>query len=77
MFYKNPEMNHLVDLAAASPSNPQRYGYFRQAERIILEDAPCVFLGSANSFALRQPWLKGRILEPFGVYRLDRAWREP
>lgn len=78
MFYNNPQVNQLVDAAAASSSNPERFEFFRRAERIVIADAPCIFLGHANLFTLRQRWLRGDpILEPFGIYRLDRAWREP
>jgi peptide/nickel transport system substrate-binding protein len=73
-FYNNPEVNRLIDEAATCASRSQRYRLFQQAERIIVGDAPWIFLGHRNLFALRQPWLKGPILEPCGFYRIDRAW---
>jgi len=75
-FYNNPQVNRLIEQAGTTVDPPQRLGLLRQAERIILEDSPWIFLGYKNLFLLRQPWVKGPILEPFGFYRLDRAWRE-
>lgn len=77
MFYNNPAVNALIDRAASSPSNPERYKLFQQAERIVMDDAPCVILGYQNLFALRQPSIRGEVLESFGVFRLDRVWRQP
>ena len=75
-FYNNPELNRLIDAASVSAEPQTRFRLFQQAERLVVADAPWIFLGYRNLFLLRQPWLKGPILEPFGYYRLDRAWRE-
>lgn len=76
-FYYNPEVSQLIRAAAGLVRNVDRFALLNRAERRVVEDAPWLFLGHANIFLLRQPWLKGPILEPSGVYRLDRAWREP
>ena len=41
-----------------------------------MRDAPWVFLGHRNLFALRQPWLKGPIMDAMSGYRFDRIWIE-
>ncbi len=75
-FYNNAEVNRLVDEAAANPTLSARFALYRQAEEIIVRDAPALFLGHPNIFALKQPWIKGRLIEPLFPFRLDRVWRE-
>ena len=53
-----------------------RYALYQQAEEIIVRDAPFIFLGYPKFFALKQPWVKGRLIEPLWPFRLDRIWKE-
>jgi len=73
-FYNNPEVNRLLELAAPEIDLPKRYALHQQAEELIVRDAPWVFLGHRNLFALRQPWLKGPIMDAMCGYRFDRLW---
>ena len=75
-FYNNPEVNRLLDLAAPEVDLPKRYALYQQAEEIIVRDAPWVFLCHGNLIVLRQPWLKGPIIEPLSWFRYDRVWIE-
>jgi peptide/nickel transport system substrate-binding protein len=75
-YYNNPEVTRLLEAGAAEPDLPRRYAIFRQAERQIIADAPWVFLGHGNVGVLRQPWLKGPIVEPVWPLRIDRVWVE-
>ena len=74
--YSNQSVNQLIAEAAPINDIPRRFGLYQKAERIIVAEAPWLFLGHRNLFVLRQPWLKGPILEPTGFYRLDRTWIE-
>ena len=75
-FYNNPAVNRLLDLAAPEVDLPKRYALYQQAEELIVRDAPMVFLGHSILFALRQPWLKGPIMDAIMNYRYDRVWIE-
>ncbi|HRY52152.1 MAG TPA: ABC transporter substrate-binding protein [Candidatus Paceibacterota bacterium] len=75
-FYANPKVDRLLDEAAAELRMPTRYALFQQAEEIIVRDAPFIFLGYPKFFALKQPWIKGRLIEPLWPFRLDRIWKE-
>ena len=75
-FYQNPEVDQLLDEAAPEIDLARRFETYQRAEQIIVRDAPCVFLGHQNKYALRQRRLKGRLLEPLWIYRLDRVWIE-
>ncbi len=75
-FYNNPEVNRLLDEASPTVEPARRVALYRQIEEIIVGDAPCLFLKHPNLCELRQPWLKGPLLEPLWPLRLDRVWIE-
>jgi ABC-type transport system substrate-binding protein len=75
-FYSNSVVNQLLDQGAAELDLPKRFAVYQQAEELIVRDAPWAFLGHPNLYALRQPWLKGPLLEPLAGYRFDRVWIE-
>jgi peptide/nickel transport system substrate-binding protein len=71
-FYHNPAVNRLLHEAAVEIDLPRRHRLYREAERMIVADAPWVFLGHYNQYGLRQPWIRGRLMEPLAPYRFDR-----
>ena len=75
-FYSNPIVDRLLDEAGPCPDVDRRFELYHKVERIVLRDAPYVPLGHRKLFALRQPWLKGNLIEPLWWYRLDRVWIE-
>jgi ABC-type transport system substrate-binding protein len=75
-FYQNPAVDQLLDEAGPETDLTRRFDLYQQVEKILVEDAPYVFLGHPKRYALRQRWLKGPLLEPFFVYRFDRVWIE-
>lgn len=75
-YYNNPEVNRLLDLAAPEGIDAKRHALYQQAEELIVRDAPWVFLGHWNLVVLRQPWLKGPLVEPLWWFRFDRVWIE-
>ena len=75
-FYNNPEVTRLLKEAAIQTDMPLRIKLYQRAEEMIVHDAPWAFMGHQNSFALRQPWLKGSPLDSLWIYRFDRVWFE-
>jgi oligopeptide transport system substrate-binding protein len=75
-FYNNPDVNDVLDRASLEINWQKRFKLYQQAEKMIVADAPWVFLGHGNGFALRQPWIKGQLMDPFWLYRFDRIWFE-
>jgi ABC-type transport system substrate-binding protein len=75
-FYNNREVNRLFDRADEEVDLPKRFALYQQAEELIVRDAPWVLLGHRNLHALRQPWLRGPLVEPLSFYRFDRVWIE-
>jgi ABC-type transport system substrate-binding protein len=75
-YYNNPEVNRLLDEASGTIDPVRRVALYRKTEAIIVDDAPCLFLQFPNIVELRQPWVKGALLEPLWPIRLDRVWIE-
>lgn len=67
-FYSNPRVDRLLNAAAVELNREQRLRLYQQAEAIIVQDAPWVFLFHTERYVLHQPWIKG--------YRLDPMWSE-
>lgn len=75
-FHSDPRIDRLLDAAGVEPRVEQRLGMYREVEKMLVDRASLIVLGHQNLFALRQPWLKGPILEPLWWFRLDRVWAE-
>jgi peptide/nickel transport system substrate-binding protein len=54
----------LIDAAAAAADEEQQKTFFRQAQRIIADDAPYVPLWYRRNVAIFQPDLEGVSLSP-------------
>lgn len=75
-FYRNPVLDALLDEASRSTTESQRVKLYRQAEELVVADAPWIFQGHMKLLGLRQPWLKGPLMDPLAWYRFDRVWIE-
>jgi len=73
-FYSNPEVNDLLREAAKETDAEARLGIYQQVERMIVDDAPWVFLYHPVRHALRQPWLRGHAMHPVWPQRLEKLW---
>ncbi len=57
--YATPQVDALLDRADGSMDPAERTRLYREAEKIILGDAPCLFLYYDSTDVLVQPWVKG------------------
>jgi peptide/nickel transport system substrate-binding protein len=73
-FYYNPEFQRLIDAAADQTDFARRHALYDQAEKIIIADAPWVFLYYPVTYAIRQPWVHGYALNPMRPARFERVW---
>jgi len=73
-FYRNPEVDRLLDAAAGCPRLEERIEIYRRVERQVIADAPWVFLLHPQLHALCQSWVGGPGLHPIWPYRLDQLW---
>jgi ABC-type transport system substrate-binding protein len=76
-FYYNPEFQRLIDAAADQTDFARRYSLYDQAEKIIIADAPWVFLYYPVTYAIRQPWVRDYALNPMRPARFERVWIAP
>jgi ABC-type transport system substrate-binding protein len=75
-FYHNPEVDRILDLAAPEVNPATRSLLYGQAERLVVMDAPWVFLGHRNIYGLRSRRVKGPLMDPLTWYRFDHVWVE-
>ncbi|MGH7949960.1 MAG: ABC transporter substrate-binding protein, partial [Candidatus Binataceae bacterium] len=73
-FYYDPRVDELVDEAAPIADLTRRYELYREAERIVIDDAPWVPLYNPVSYVIRQPWVRDYQLNPLRPTRLEQVW---
>ncbi len=73
-FYADPEVDRLLDAAAAVSEPSRRFALFQEAEARILNDAPWVPLFHPVSFAVRHPRVRGYALHPLRPARVEDVW---
>ncbi len=76
-FFKSPLLDQMLDKALAMRNPLERLAYYREIERMIVEEAPWVFLYHSIRFSATQPWLHGYRARPMGAPRLWDCWVEP
>jgi ABC-type transport system substrate-binding protein len=67
VFYRNPEVDRLIDAAAAAPDAERRRLYGR-AQQLIAADVPYVSLWYKTNVAVYQPALTGVRLSPIADF---------
>lgn len=69
--YANPEVDALIERARVTVDGAKRAGLYREAQRIIVDEAPWVFLWHKEDIWIHQPWVRGFRLYP--VYNSDKG----
>jgi glutathione transport system substrate-binding protein len=70
-FYSNRQLDRLLDDAAAELDSEKRKGFYSQAQRMITDDAPHVFLYYSTDLAARKHMLQHFWLFPGGEIEPD------
>jgi oligopeptide transport system substrate-binding protein len=76
-FYDNPEVDKILREAAPISDDAKRYALYQEAEKIIVSDAPWVFLYHPVTYVIRQPWVHGYELNPIRPTRWEKVWLSP
>jgi oligopeptide transport system substrate-binding protein len=76
-FFSDPRVDALLAEAAPLSDLARRYGIYDEAERIIVDDAPWVFLYYPITYEIQQPWVHGYVLNPMRPARLENVWLSP
>lgn len=74
--YSNPELDALLESARVEPDVTRRIAMYQQAERIIVDDAPVLFLTHSLSYQLVQPYVKGFVYTPISISHERYMWLE-
>jgi ABC-type transport system substrate-binding protein len=69
--YRNPAVDALIEKGQHSTSRQRRNEYYREAEGLIVRDAPWVFFWHRTDYTLRQPWIHHYSIHP--VYSQDKG----
>lgn len=73
-FYKNPEVDRLLDSARRELSPEKRKQIYADVERILVHDAPWAYTFSYRWFEVHQPALRGYVAHPIWPYDIREAW---
>ncbi|MGA2279351.1 MAG: ABC transporter substrate-binding protein [Verrucomicrobiota bacterium] len=76
-FYNNPEVNRCLDAAAKHLDPGERTRLFRQAENLIMQDAPWAPLIHEQIPVLYHPRVHGTGPHPVWLWRYERMWLDP
>ncbi len=74
--YSNPELDALLEAARIESDVTKRIAMYQQAERIIVDDAPALFLTHSLSYQLVQPYVKGFVYTPIAISSERYMWLE-
>ncbi len=71
--YSNPVLDDLLDQAAVEQDESLRLEMYRQAERIVVDDAPCLPLWHGVNHILVRESVTGYVLNPVGIPDLSNV----
>jgi oligopeptide transport system substrate-binding protein len=65
--YSNPALDSILDQARLEQDDARRIQLYQQAEQLIVQDAPALFISHPVSYMLVKPYLKGFVLTPIDI----------
>ncbi len=76
-FYYNPQVDALLGQAARETDFKRRYALYDEAQKIVVDDAPWVFLYYPVIDVIHQPWVHDYVLNPMRPTRFEKVWLSP
>jgi len=76
-FYASPAFDALLDRARRLPEERDRNAIYAQAERLLVEDAPAIFLYHPISYVIRHRRMHGYEIHALLPARLTEVWVDP
>lgn len=73
-FYRNPKLDALLERAHDELDGDARLGMYREAERIVVDDAPWAFESYPLRFELTQPYVRDYRAHPIWLLYLRHVW---
>jgi peptide/nickel transport system substrate-binding protein/oligopeptide transport system substrate-binding protein len=75
-FYKSLKVDEMLIRALAVRNPVERLDFYREIERLVVEDAPWVFLYHSMKYTATNPYVHGYRIRPMGAARLKDCWME-
>ncbi len=69
--YCNKAVDSLIEQGQFSLDEHDRTRFYKQAEELIIKDAPSVFFWHKTDYMVKQPWVKGYKVYP--IYTMDKG----
>jgi ABC-type transport system substrate-binding protein len=76
-FYGNPGFDRLLEQARPLTDQAVRYGLYADAERILVDDAPIIFLYQPISYVIHDRRVHDYRIHPLTPTRVTEVWLEP
>ncbi|MBZ0115994.1 MAG: hypothetical protein K8H88_03290, partial [Sandaracinaceae bacterium] len=73
-FYRNPELDALLDRARVERDPERRMAMYREASRILVDDAPWAFVWSDLAMEMWQPYVRDYRPHPVWDYFYRDLW---
>ncbi|MEN3008964.1 glutathione ABC transporter substrate-binding protein [Pseudothermotoga sp.] len=73
-FYSNPKVDELIEKAAVEIDEKKLLEYFAEAQKLVVQDAPWIFLYEMNIAAVMRKEVQGVKLYPTERVSLAEAW---
>jgi ABC-type transport system substrate-binding protein len=74
--YSNPEVDRLLDEAAVEQDQDRRMALYREAEQLIVADAPVIPITHGVNYALTKSYVRGLNITPMGLLDLSTIFFE-
>lgn len=75
-YYSNPTLDALLEAARTERDVTKRIEMYQQAEQMIVDDAPVLFLTHSLSYELVKPYVKGYVYTPISIPIERYMWLE-
>ena len=75
--YANSQVDASLEQARVEQDETRRLELYREAERLLVQDAACLSLWFDRSYVLVKPYVKGLEVNPLGLPTFSGAWLEP
>jgi ABC-type transport system substrate-binding protein len=76
-FYGSPVVDRLLDEARTLPDEQARYRLYSEAERLIVDDAPMIFLYHPITYVISHQRVHGYRIHAFLPPRVTEVWLDP
>ena len=72
--YNNPEFDELVDAGRAISDFDERYQIYEQADEVLVDDAPYIYMYNKEEIRAYAPYVKGFVVRPDQTNYFKGVW---